>query len=71
MSETCSNLGFYDRWTCPECYNELGDVPKARTKSAIIKCDSCGKNVRCSLEYEPSCRSTIVLDGEEEDDNEV
>lgn len=57
LSTECSNDHREDYWTCPGCYNDLGDVGEG---DAI--CPKCNRTVSCTLEYIPSCRSRLEED---------
>jgi hypothetical protein len=61
MSDSCSNSGWIDRWTCPVCYEDL----VCACEDAIFKC-ACGAYVRCTLEYEPVCHSVVVKEIEDD-----
>ncbi|MGX1496851.1 putative amidophosphoribosyltransferase [Labrenzia sp. MBR-25] len=62
LSSRCSNPGFYDRWTCPACYHELGNVGEGDHG-----CPACGARVHCTLDYEPVCRSDFIPEDQTDD----
>lgn len=55
LSTSCSNAGFYDRWTCPGCYDDLPN-----TGEGTFICERCGNTVECTLERQPICQSRIA-----------
>jgi hypothetical protein len=52
----CSNPGFDDKWTCPGCYKDLGNVGHGNE----ITCEDCGCVVKCSLYMQPVCLSEVT-----------
>lgn len=46
----CSNAGDGARFTCPGCYEDL-DHEAWNGKSGA--CPSCGREIECTVEYEP------------------
>lgn len=62
LSDRTSNPGHHDRWTCCACYSELGDIGEGDHT-----CSNCGGRIRCSLDYEPVCRTELL---EEDQDND-
>lgn len=50
FASSCSNDHCDDRWTCPGCYTELGDVGQGEHE-----CPGCGRRVICTLETFTSC----------------
>ncbi len=63
LSTSCSNPGRDDYWTCPACYADQGDVGDDN----IVDC-ACGHRFKATLEHEPVCRSTLIQEGDEDDD---
>lgn len=53
-AQECSNPGHDDRWTCPGCYSELGDVG-----TGPHKCGICDRTVHCSIEQQPVCVASL------------
>ena len=51
----CRNTGRDDYWTCPSCYNDLGNVGETETE-----CQKCGCIIMCTVQYEPSCYSKVI-----------
>ncbi len=62
LADRCSNPGFYNRWTCPGCYNDLPDK-----KEGTVTCEECGNKVKLTLDHDPVCRSEIVEDENEDE----
>ena len=60
---TCQtrNEGWYDRWTCPKCYNDLPD--KAEGESV---CQNCGAKLSLYIETQPVCVTECIDDMEDE-----
>lgn len=54
-SESCSNPGRDDYWTCPACYHDLGDVGRGRHT-----CPECERELECTLDSEPVCTTALV-----------
>ena len=52
---SCSNYGFTDRWSCPACYNFLGDVGNGNK----ITCKECGNTIKCTFRTIPDCFSEV------------
>lgn len=61
LSQTTSNPGHYDRWTCPGCYE---DMPNKTT--GVFPCPRCERKVTCSLEDQPVCIASLLT--EDDDD---
>lgn len=64
MTETCHNPGYDNYWTCPMCYRTL-DAKKGKT----VTCDGCGNQVLCTLEYQPVCKSEVVTQDQDNEDD--
>jgi hypothetical protein len=50
-----------DFWTCPACYEDLGDVGTGETT-----CPKCERTIECTVEYEPACHSRLK-EGDQDD----
>lgn len=61
----CSNPGHDDRWTCPGCYEELGDIGIGRHD-----CPKCGRTLQTSVEMQPVCVTRLEDPNAKEDDDE-
>lgn len=48
MGETCSNPGYENKFTCPDCYHDFSGV---MTKA----CPGCGAELHCRVEQQPVC----------------
>ena len=57
----CMNPGVDDRWTCPECYEELG-CPGVDEEHP---CPNCGEMVLTTLQHQPVCVSVTAQDKED------
>jgi len=59
MSETCSNPGYDNKFTCPACYHDFNGRQN--------KCPGCGADVVCVVEQQPVCVCTLGVADPEED----
>ena len=55
MIRECANTGFQDRWTCPACLWELGNVGPGQHV-----CPSCASTVTCSIRQIPECHAETL-----------
>lgn len=55
LSRSVANTGFDDSWTCPSCYNELGNVGIGETQ-----CPSCHAKLVCYVERIPQCVAELA-----------
>lgn len=58
-SDRISNTHWSDRWTCPACCHELGNVGEG-----THTCPKCKSKVECRLDYIPECVASLVQDEE-------
>jgi predicted amidophosphoribosyltransferase len=49
-SDRTANPHRTDYWTCPGCYEDLGDIGSGRHR-----CPTCDRAIVCTVEYEPEC----------------
>ena len=54
MVRECANTGFQDRWTCPSCLWDLGNVGPGQHV-----CPSCACTVTCTLRQIPECHAAL------------
>jgi ribosomal protein L37AE/L43A len=61
MKEPCStetsNVGHYERWTCPACYEDLPNK-----SSGIFVCEKCEYKVECSRYSQPVCVARLITE---------
>lgn len=54
------NPGRDDYWSCPACCHDLGNVGEG-----THTCPSCGREMSCSIDYDPCCISELVNQDED------
>lgn len=57
LSDKTRNNGFYNRWTCPACYDDLPDK-----EPGLVTCPSCKARVELTLDYEPVSIATLLTE---------